>query len=176
MESYVTLKHLALELGLDRSNMRKYVLQHGFVPVRVRTSTSRGQKTLALTNDDAQAVRNLRESQGFAKNSRPVSNGDGYFYIVQPDPELAPHRVKLGFTTEVSLRLNTYRTIAPAVRVVKAWPCKSSWELTAITSITREGCRKVGEEVYECDNLTSLIERGDEFFTLMPPGSPSSTT
>lgn len=164
---YVTLTQLASELGLDRSNMRKYVLKHGFSPVRIRTPRSRGQLTLALTLDEAETIRELRQSQGFVK-SQPVENSTGYFYIIQLIPEFAPNRVKLGFASDVQARLSTHRTSAPTARLVKFWPCKRSWESTAIASMTRIECELIAGEVFECRSLAGLIARSDEFFAILP--------
>lgn len=65
MPEYVTLKDLAIELGIDRSNLRKYVLKNGFRPTKIRRRSSQSQLTLALTEAEAEVVRALRISQGF---------------------------------------------------------------------------------------------------------------
>lgn len=168
MPEYVTLKDLAEQLGIDRSNVRKYVVKHGLNPVSVRTPGSRGQLTLALTAADAEAVRALRDSQGFGESVNPVENGDGYFYVVQLVPELDPNRVKLGFAVDTGARLDAHRTAAPTAVLLKAWRCKRSWEGAAIASITRAGCQLIANEVYQVDDLGALVEWGDAFFGLMP--------
>lgn len=165
---YITLIHLAQEFGIDRSHVRKYVLKNGFSPVRIRTPESGGQQTLALTKGDAESVRALRQQQGFNHYS-PTPNGtDGFFYIVQVIPELSPNRVKLGFASNAQDRLEAHRTSAPTAILVKTWPCKRAWEVCAIASITRSGCKLVANEVYECDGIQNIIKRGDDFFRLMP--------
>lgn len=65
MARYVTLKTLAEQLGMDRSHLRKYVLDRGFEPVKIRTADSGHQLTLALSEEDAQRVLQLRQQQGF---------------------------------------------------------------------------------------------------------------
>ena len=167
MSDYISLKQLAQELGLDRSNMRKYVLSKGLSPLRVRTPESKGQLTLALTLEDADSIRDWRAKEGFCSNV-PVENGDGFFYVIQLIPEFDPLRVKLGFTNNVDARLRSHRTAAPTAQVVKFWPCKRSWENAAIASITRLGCTLVANEVYSCADLNNLVERADAFFDLMP--------
>jgi hypothetical protein len=57
MEEFVSLKQLAIELGLDRSNARKYVLKNGIRPHKRRTPDSGGQQTLALTVEEATQIR-----------------------------------------------------------------------------------------------------------------------
>jgi len=165
---YTTLLQLANEFGLDRSNVRKYVLGNGFSPVRIRTPESGGQLTLALTKEDAESVRALRQQQGFGQHI-PVANGtDGFLYIVQVVPELSDTRVKLGFANNAQDRLASHRTSAPTAVLIKTWPCKRAWEVCAITSMTRTQCKLVANEVYEYDDIQGLIKRGDEFFRIMP--------
>jgi hypothetical protein len=168
MSDYVSLKELADELGLDRSNMRKYVLKHGFMPTNVRTADSRSQLTLALSAEDAEAVRQLRTSQGYTSGYKPMENGDGYFYVIQLIPELDPCRVKLGWTNGLDGRLASHRTAAPTAQLIKAWPCKKAWELAAMASLTRMGCTLIANEVYTCDSVDAVVSRGDQFFSLMP--------
>ena len=54
---HITLKELAEELGMDRSNLRKYVVAEGIATFAVRKLSSRGQKMLALLPEDANRVR-----------------------------------------------------------------------------------------------------------------------
>ena len=55
--AHITLKELAEELGIDRSNLRKYVVAEGISTFTVRKLSSRGQKMLALLPEDANRVR-----------------------------------------------------------------------------------------------------------------------
>ena len=55
--AHITLKELAEELGMDRSNLRKYVVAEGIATFTVRKLSSRGQKMLALVPEDANRVR-----------------------------------------------------------------------------------------------------------------------
>jgi hypothetical protein len=54
---HITLKELAEELSMDRSNLRKYVVAEGISTFAVRNLASRGQKMLALVPEDADRVR-----------------------------------------------------------------------------------------------------------------------
>lgn len=164
---YVTLKQLADELDIDRSHLRRYVLQKGLEPFKVRTAESRGQATLALNLADAETVRELRAQEGFTYDA-PVINGAGFFYVIQLVPDLAPNRVKLGFASDIDARLQAHRTSAPTAELVKAWPCKRSWEIAAIASVTRVECQSLSNEAFDCDDLNSLVLRCDEFFAIMP--------
>lgn len=148
--------------------MRKYVLSKGFSPFKVRTPESRGQLTLALTQEDAETIRELREKEGFSSYSVPITNGQGHFYVIQIVPDLAPKRVKLGFASDVGNRLQAHRTSAPTAWIATSWPCMRSWELAAIASATRTGCQLVGGEVFDCEDLEALISRCNAFFAIMP--------
>ena len=55
--AHITLKELAEELGMDRSNLRKYVVAAGISTLRVRKLSGRGQRMLALVPEDADRVR-----------------------------------------------------------------------------------------------------------------------
>jgi hypothetical protein len=168
---YVTLRELSKMLNMDTSNARKYGKKMGFVFTKIRTPESRGQLTLALTRKDAETLCELRERQGFTGkkiSDANITNGEGYFYIIQLIPDLKPNRVKLGFATDVDARLQAHRTSAPTAIIVKYWPCKKTWECAAIASITRIGCISLSNEVFDCDNLDSLIERAELFFSIMP--------
>ena len=171
MDTTVTLKELAQELGLDRSNARKYVLSHGFTFFKVRTPESRNQLTLALSAEDAETIRELRKRAGFTPNKDKwivVDDRQGWFYLIQVVPDLAPYRVKLGFTNNVENRLQGHKTSAPTACLVKAWPCKRIWECAAMDSVTRIGCSLVANEVFDCNDLETMISRCDDFFALMP--------
>jgi len=170
MGNYTALSDLAVELGLDRSNMRKYALKHGFEFRQVRTTTSRGQLVLALSPEDAEAVRELRQAQGFGVSGEKqgVVIGPGWFYTIQVVPDLDPLRIKLGFALDPFRRLDAYRTLSPTACILKTWRCQTAWEQAAIASITRCECESIGGEVFRCSDLKTLIVRGDNFFNLMP--------
>jgi len=175
-QNLVLLSDLANELNLDRSNLRRYVLKNGFKPLKTRTLTTRGQLALAFTQEDAEAIRKLRQSQGYVTKCKamgePISdNGNGWFYIVQLIPELDERRVKLGFAGNVAIRLSAHQTAAPTAQILKAWPCHRVWEYAAIASVTREDCQPLSNEVFIANDLGALVERGDEFFSIMPSQS-----
>lgn len=171
---FVSLKQLSDELGLDRSNIRKYVLKQGLKPHKRRTPDSAHQLTLALTAEEADYIRNKREEEGFLGESKPVSKESGFFYIIQLVPELDPRRIKLGFADDVSSRLGQHRTVAPTAILIKSWPCKRSWESAAIDCLAGDSsCRLIINEVFECDDIDALLQKADQFFTLLP--APNSS-
>lgn len=104
-DDFVSLKQLAVELDLDRSNTRKYVLKSGIQPHRRRTADSGGQLTLALTAEEAEAIRSKRSEEGFLGSHKPVVKEFGVFYLIQLVPELDPRRIKLGFADDMAARM-----------------------------------------------------------------------
>jgi hypothetical protein len=170
--TYIALKVLASELGMDRSHARRYVLNLGITPLKRRTADSGGQLTLTVSNAEANLIRRTRTEQGFTGSQTPVENEVGFFYFIQLVPEFAPTRIKLGFADNVTNRLQQHRTSAPTATVVKHWPCRRSWERTAIDAIASAGGALILNEVFDFQNLEAAIQRADQFFSLLP--KPSS--
>lgn len=167
-EGYRSIKHLAEELGMDRSHARRYVLKLGFKPQKRRTPDSGSQLTLTVTDEEAEAILKHRREQGFTAEGRVVEPEAGVFYVIQVVPELDPKRIKLGFAIDLNDRLVQHRTSAPTAKVLRSWPCKRSWEVTAMDCLSSVDCRHILNEVFECDNLEELARRGDELFRILP--------
>ena len=162
MES-VIINELASEIGTDRSRLQRYIKKLGIVPSRVRNEASRNQATLAITPEEAERVRQARADAGFrisGHQARPVNPENGDFYVVLPDPDARPNRVKVGFATSLDERLKAYATANPGVALLESRPCKKSWEAAWIALITSApGCRHVAGEVFDCDDIQPLRDR-----------------
>jgi len=167
-DEYVSVKQLASEIGMDRSHARRYVLAVGIEPVKRRTPDSGGQLSLTVSAREAEFIRQTREQQGFLGSEKPVAKQAGFFYIIQLVPDLDPARVKLGFADNVETRLAQHRTSAPTARLVRSWPCKRTWERTAIDALVLAGGRLILNEVFEFPDIEALLKRADEFFGLLP--------
>ena len=167
-EEYVTLKALSVELGLDRSNMRKYVMNSGIEPDRRRTPDSGSQLTLTVSPDQADFIRRKRQQEGYGSGTPATVSDSGLFYVVQLVPELDPRRLKLGFTDNLTNRLSQHRTAAPTAIVLKSWQCKRSWEVTITDALTVKTCRLIQNEVFECESLDDLLSLADELFMILP--------
>jgi len=167
-QDYVTLAELAESWGIDRSAARKWAIKEGVAFRRVRTPQTRGQATLALTLDEAEALTQRRRDHGYSENIAALPTDQGVFYVVQLVPDLKPNRVKLGFAQDAETRLRGHQTAAPTATLLKTWPARAAWEFAAIASVTREGCQHISDEVYDCENLQALVNRADAFFALMP--------
>lgn len=170
MAEMVGLAELAKRLGMaDSSGARRLIAREGD-SLGLELHRGKGDKLL-LSRDDADRLIASYESrrgpvQIDAEDSAKYDRF-GSFYLIQLVPELRPNRVKVGFADNVDKRLTEHRTAAPTAKLLRAWPCKRSWENAAIDSITREGCKLVLNEVYEGD-VNGFVARGDGFFAIMP--------
>jgi len=167
-DEFVSIKDLAKRLGMDRSHARRYVLRLGYTFHKRRTQDSGSQLTLCVTCAEADQIVTQRADRGFIASTIVAVSDVGVFYVIQLVPDLDPKRLKLGFAESLEQRLSQHRTAAPTARVLRAWPCKRTWELTAMDALTRADCRLILNEVFECDDPDLLLKRGDAFFSLLP--------
>lgn len=167
-ETFISIKHLAEKMGMDRSHARRYILKLGFKPQKRRTADSGSQLTLTVTTEEAENILKHRSAQGFTEQGKVVEFDTGVFYVIQLVPELEPKRIKLGFAIDLNGRLTQHRTAAPTAKVIKSWPCKRTWEVTVMECLSSVSCRHILNEVFEADDIDALIRRGDELFRLLP--------
>ncbi len=171
-EESISLRQLAQILGINQSQARKYVLKLGYSPPRARTPHSRGKLTYVFTQEEAQRILESRREQGFVMGDTrgtPVSSEDvGVFYIIQLVPELDPNRLKFGFAANVQDRLGQHRTAAPTACVLRSWPCRRTWEPTLIDCLASKGCELLLNEVYQCEDLSALIDYAEALFKMLP--------
>jgi hypothetical protein len=132
------------------------------------------RNALSLSREDADRLisnHQPRTSPAANENSDVGRfTGFGYFYIIQLHPEDLPNRMKIGYSDDLDIRSSTHRTNAPTLRLLKAWPCKRTWEEAAKASITRECCRRIGgvhSEVFDGD-VQGFLDRAEAYFALMP--------
>lgn len=167
-DEYVSLKELAQRLGMDRSHARRYVLKLGYSFHKRRTPDSGSQLTLCVTGIETEEIVSQRAEKAFVASTVVAISDVGVFYVIQLVPDLDPKRLKLGFAEGLEQRLSQHRTAAPTARVLRAWPCKRVWERTAMDALTRQECRLILNEVFECDEPDALVERGNAFFGMLP--------
>jgi hypothetical protein len=153
MPELVGIPQIAKRLGLDSTSVRRLIAREGDA-LKIQIRRGKSDRVL-LTHDDAEKLIASYEAR---RAPSPVDSQDtatfdrhGYFYIIQLVPEAIPNRVKVGFADNVERRLADHRTAAPTAKLLKAWPCKRSWEFAATDSATRSGCKLVLNEVYEGD-------------------------
>ena len=169
-DDFISLKQLAVEVGLSRATARNYVLKCGIRPHKRRTPDSHGQRILGLTIEEAEFIRSKRREEGSLRSHRLIVKESGVFYLIQLVPEVDPRRIMLGFADDMAVRMAQHKTAAPTATLVKCWPCKRSWKSTVIDCLSVE-CRLILNEVYECENVISLVDKADRLFALLPsPG------
>ena len=173
--NFVSLKHLAEELGMDRSHARRYVLRLGIKPHKRRTMDSHNQLTLAVSRDEAEIIRQNRHKEGFVGTSKRVAKDVGEFYLLRLVPELDPRRIKMGYADDLASRLCQHRTAAPTAEVVASWPCKRAWENTVMDCLAGSNCRLILNEVFECDDVNLLVALADQLFQLLPDPTQRTT-
>lgn len=171
---YISIIELASEFGIHPSQAHRSVASLGIRPTRRRLS-NKGQAVSIITLDEAELVRRARYGEGVvvkfvAPSGTPIESG--YFYIIRLVPDLDPRRLKFGFAVSVDTRLAEHRTSAPTAEVTHVWPCRRTWERTVIDCLSG-CCRLIMGEVYECDDLATLIHRGEILFSILP--TPDST-
>ncbi len=167
----VSIKKVAEELKVSKDYALRLVKRRGKA-LGIKPHHAR-RKALYLSRDDAdRLIKDFQPKRAPIGAARP--SGFGYFYIIQLHPEDLPTRLKIGYTDNLDVRQSDHRTSAPTLKLVKSWPCKRTWEEAAIASITREGCRCIGGEVFDGD-VGGFIVRAEAFFAVMPgvPVSPA---
>ena len=169
MSDMVTIAEIAKRLSLAENTTRKLIARES-EELELKLHRGKGERWL-LSKDDADRLVAAYEARRgpVASNAEDAAKYDryGYFYVIQLVPEALPNRVKLGFADNIDKRLAEHRTAAPTAKVLKAWPCKRSWDYAAMDSISRTGCKLVLNEVYEGD-IQGFLDRAEAFFAVMP--------
>ena len=169
----IAVADFADELGAYRATIFKVAKRLGIQPVK-RREAARGNQLIALiTEADAAAIRaafteGRRAGLQGASDIAEFAPDEGMFYLIQLEPEHDPVRFKVGFTTDLDGRLRHHRCSAPFAVYRKTWPCRRTWERAAIDCLTT-GLEQLHTEVFRGSSLDDVAERGDRFFSVMPP-------
>lgn len=111
----------------------------------------------------------IRELAAIEKSAISDFSSVGHFYIIQVSPDVHPNRIEIGFVDKYEQFLLQRQATVPTAKVLRAWQCKQSWEMTAIAALTNGLARGSSQdEVFECDELDALLERGEAFFGMLP--------
>ena len=70
VDNPISLRELAKELSMDRSNLRKYILKQGITFEKMRTMVGKHQLELGLTQENADKVRSARTKNGYSNIKR----------------------------------------------------------------------------------------------------------
>ena len=173
MDRYTSFIEIAKRLNVVtdtiRRSVKKYKDQLNLQPKKMRTADSKGALVDCLSFEDAEILIDFYERRG--ENSEIFEENSfqryGVFYMIQLIPEFDSNRIKIGFTENINKRLIELQISSPTAKLIRTWPCKRSWDYAAMDSITRKDCKLVMNEVYE-GNVEGFIERGDDFFSMMP--------
>jgi hypothetical protein len=71
------------------------------------------------------------------------------YYAVQMLPELAPRRIKFGFTTSMRSRMTEYTRTSPESRVLNMWPCYSVREEKFMHKQLESVATRINEELFD---------------------------
>lgn len=173
MSELIGIAEIAKRLKVDTATVRRLIARESET-MKLKLHRGKAGKLLLSREDGDRLIASYEVRRGpITATAEDAAKFEryGYFYIIQLVPEALPNRVKIGFADNIDQRLNEHRTAAPTAKLLKAWPCKRSWDYAVMDSITREGCKLVLNEVYEGD-ISGFLERGEQFFAFMPnPGN-----
>ena len=176
-EDIIPVGDVARQLGKHRSVVFK-ILKRLKIATRKQRDLSKGNQVVScITRTDFERLASelvATSESNTATCSDSQSDGMSYdvgvFYLIQLEPEHDPGRFKVGFAASLPERLRALRCSAPFATVIRTWPCRRSWEQTAIDSVAAE-CLRIHTEVFRTDSLEQIVARCDRFFDVMPsPG------
>jgi hypothetical protein len=180
----VSIAELADELGIYKQSVFKIVNRIGVRTVKRRDPDRGGQQVALVSSSDAAAIREAfasgRRTEQASHDALDYSPEVGSFYLIQLEPEHDPGRFKVGFTTDLTGRLRHHRCSAPFARYLKHWPCRRTWERTAIDCTTVQ-TEQLHTEVFRVASLEDVLARAERFFETMPtlespPGDDDEVT
>ena len=169
----VSCEQIDTELGITRRHVLRQIQRRA---EKLGIAVIRGKRNeVFLSRADADALISdyepRRRQLPSASSEAGAKEGFGFVYVIQPLPEELPLRHKLGYTDNLEQRLRDHRTAAPTLKLVKAWPCKRTWEAAALASMTRSDCDQIGVEVYDGETRM-FVSRAESFFDLLPKPKP----
>ena len=135
-----------------------------------KKQSARGQRIAYINKNDEKRIIeyfNDNENTQFIDDEEININVNGFFYLIQLEPDFDPGRFKVGFATTIEDRIRQHKCSAPLLKLVKYWSCKPLWEKTAIECITCN-CEKIHTEVFRTDSIETIIDKCNNFFDLMP--------
>lgn len=161
--SLYSLTEVAAILKMNKANLHRLVNKLKIHQVRYRSPLANNQMVNGI---DDEGLKRLKEYRAFGPSHDIATKFDSCFYVVQPCPDLSPLRVKMGFSDNIDQRLCQYRTICPTAKVLRTWECKREWEKAVIAQAVKKTYRRIGEEVFDVDDLNELLTRIDNIFSL----------
>ncbi len=114
----IAVAELADELGTYKQTIFKIAKRLDIQPVKRREPT-RGNQLIALVSEaEAAAIRNAfgQSRRSGVQDTSEIAEfapDEGWFYLIELEPEHDPGRLKVGFTTDLDGRLRDHRCSAP---------------------------------------------------------------
>lgn len=177
-DNLISVIDVANHHGKHKQTVFKVLSRLGIETSKRRNSSNRNQLVSYITQEEFRLVGAelsiaVKRQQPGGEEDDFVSAEVGFFYLVQLEPTLDACRFKVGFATNMPERLRALRCSAPYASVVKKWPCRRLWERTAIDCVTT-GCEQLHTEVFRGTLLNEVVDRCEQFFSLMPTVADSS--
>jgi hypothetical protein len=169
-ENHISVVDIAKNLGKRRQSVFKIIKKLNIETVLEKNESARGQKIAYISkNDEKRIIEYVSDNENIQiiDNEEINLNVNGFFYLIQLEPDFDPGRFKVGFATTIGERIRQHKCSAPLLKLVKYWPCKPLWEKTAIECITND-CEKIHTEVFRTNSIESITEKCNTFFDLMP--------
>ena len=172
MVKVAELKREYAGTGTSEALVPRHIKRLGIIPITERGQTPLGVRPQHfITEEEATRVR--KSIAGYLAQRRQRIAGpnqkESVFYMVAIPPGSTPQRYKVGWTSDVAVRLGEYRTLVPDAEVVVCWTCPMpELERAAIGVLKRSveqerSVRHVGSEVFEGDR-DSILAILDKFF------------
>jgi len=170
----ISVIEAAKRLGQQKQTLFKIIKKLKIATIKQRHSEHRGQAISYITPEDLGKLteyfsnnkKYLNESTANQSNTIDITD-TGVFYLIQLEPTHDPGRFKVGFASIMNERLQKHRCAAPFSTVIGTWPCRRLWEQTAIDCVAAD-CEKIHTEVFKTNDIKSVKNKCEQFFSLMP--------
>jgi hypothetical protein len=158
----VAVVSLLEQYNTDWRVIKRWAKKNGKKFYQVRSELGGRGKYSLLKSDVVELERHLIQMKD-----------DGFFYVIQPVPELNPNRLKLGFSKKTDRRLREHKCVCPNAILVKRWKCRKTDEANIRNYATQQGCQQLftninnkrcATEVFDCEDMQLVLSRIDQFF------------
>ncbi len=168
-EDYLTLSQCAEKLNIDKSNLRKQIHngKYGHIQLEhVRREDTGNQKALALSHRDFEHIKAMREDRGFHDDNKVISKSQGFFYIIQTNPNQIPDRYKCGYTTDMANRIAAYKTVCPYMTITYQRECDTIHEPVLLKMLDKHGERVINE-LFAFEDMELVVDIIDNVMDLL---------
>ena len=163
MEEFYNLRAIAKELGVTYQTVKSRTELLEIEVIQIQNDNNLYQSSIRTID-----LARLKDSIANKSHSE-----NGFFYMIALVPEYNRGRIKLGFASNVEERLGNHRTAAPTAELVRAWPCKRTFEKTIIAALSSLG-KQVRNEVFDFDNVDLIVSKAETLFSLLNITPPNS--